>query len=285
MKTPYSPLPRFHWPNGKRCAVMLCFDVDGETVALSEDRAYAARRTFMSQCEYGPRVGVPRILELLGHYEIPATFFVPAYVARLHPKMVAAITSAGHELGAHGDMHEKLASLDRQKEEEILDRCLDDLERLGGARPRGFRAPWFETNPWTADVLKSRGLFYSASEMGDDVPYSHSNGLVEIPGQWFLEDWEQFAFHADPMIGFQPADNKKVFRIWWDEFFAMREMSCCFVLTMHPFLIGRPSRIRLLERILRGIMDCGDAWIARGSEIAEYVLENPDARREVDLDG
>lgn len=284
MKPFYSPEPRFRWPDGRRCAAMLCFDVDGETVALSEDPAYASRRTLMSQCAYGPRIGVPRLLELLRHYAIPATFFVPAFVAEGHPKMVRAIVAEGHELGLHGDLHEKLATLDRPREEAILDRCFAALERLGGVRPRGFRAPWFETNPWTADVLKSRGLLYSASEMGDDVPYLHPNGLVEIPGQWFLEDWEQFAFHADPMIGFQPADNDKVFRIWWDEFAAMREMGCCFVLTMHPFLIGRPSRVRLLERILRGLRDCGDVWIARGAEIAEYVRAHPEARREIDLD-
>ena len=55
----YLPEPRFQWPEGKRCAVMLCFDVDGETTALSEDAALRDRLTTMSQCAYGPRVGVP----------------------------------------------------------------------------------------------------------------------------------------------------------------------------------------------------------------------------------
>ena len=73
----YSPEPRFVWPDGQRCAAMLCFDVDGETTALSEDPALAKRLTLMSQCEYGPRVGVPRLLGLLDHLEVPATFFIP----------------------------------------------------------------------------------------------------------------------------------------------------------------------------------------------------------------
>ena len=71
---PFSPLPRFIWPDGKRCAVMLCFDVDGETTALSEDPALASRLTTMSQCEYGPRIAVPRLLGLLEHLGLPATF-------------------------------------------------------------------------------------------------------------------------------------------------------------------------------------------------------------------
>ena len=58
--TPFSPAPRFVWPQGHRCAAMLCFDVDGETTALSEDATLARRRTLMSQCEYGPKIGVPK---------------------------------------------------------------------------------------------------------------------------------------------------------------------------------------------------------------------------------
>jgi hypothetical protein len=47
--------------------------------------------------------------------------------------------------------------------------------------------------------------------MGDDVPYTHPNGLIEIPCQWMLEDWEQFAFNADPAWGFIPENCEKVF--------------------------------------------------------------------------
>src|SRR5579862_6052440 len=91
----FSPPPRFIWPDGQRCAALLCFDVDGETTALSEDPRLAQRRTLMSQCEYGPRIGVPRLLGALEHLEAPATFFIPAYIAEQHPRMVGAIAEAG----------------------------------------------------------------------------------------------------------------------------------------------------------------------------------------------
>jgi hypothetical protein len=120
--------------------------------------------------------------------------------------------------------------------------------------------------------------------MGDDVPYLLGNGLVEIPGQWMLEDWEQFAFNADPAWGFIPENCDKVFDLWWQEFAAMRDFGCCFVLTMHPWLMGRPSRVRLLERLVTQMRDTGDVWFARGSEIANYFTANPKARTEVDLD-
>jgi peptidoglycan-N-acetylglucosamine deacetylase len=280
----YLPPPRFTWPTAHRCAAMLCFDVDGETTALSEDPALANRRTLMSQCEYGPRVGVPRMLGLLAHLEVPATFFVPGYIAENHPRMVEAIIAGGHEIGLHGYLHEKLASLTEVEEEEILVRSIEILTRLSGSRPVGYRAPWFEINPWTPALLARHEINYCASEMGDDVPYFHENGLVEIPGQWMLEDWEQFAFNADPAWGFVPENCEKVFDLWWREFEAMHELGCCFVLTLHPWLSGRPSRVRLLEDLVNSMREKGAVWFARGNEIANYFREHPEARREIDFD-
>ena len=279
----YLPPPRCQWPDGYRCAAMLCFDVDGETTALSEDQSLARRRTLMSQCEYGPRIGVPRLLGLVKHLEVPATFFIPGYIAEQHPRMVEAIVAAGHEIGLHGYLHEKLAYLQETQEEEILLRSIEILTRLTGARPVGYRAPWFETNPWTATLLQRHQLLYGASEMGDDVPYFHPNGLVEIPGQWLLEDWEQFAFNADPAWGFTPENCGKVFDLWWREFAAMHDYGCCFVLTLHPWLSGRPSRVQLLEDLVHAMRAKGNVWFARGREIATHFRAQPAARRELDF--
>jgi peptidoglycan-N-acetylglucosamine deacetylase len=283
-KVRYLPPPRFVWPQKNHCAAVLCFDVDGETTALSEDLALAKRRTVMSQCEYGPRIGVPRLLGLLKHLNVPATFFVPGYIAENHPRMVEAIVNDGHEIGLHGYLHEKLAYLNETEEEDILLRSIEILTRLTGARPVGFRAPWFEINPWTPALLQKHEIQYCASEMGDDVPYFHANGLVEIPGQWMLEDWEQFAFNADPAWGFVPENCEKVFDLWWREFEAMHDFGCCFVLTLHPWLSGRPSRVRLLERLVEAMQKKAGVWFARGREVANYFYKNPGARLEVDFD-
>ncbi len=280
----FMPAPRYVWPEGHQCATMLCFDVDGETTALSENPDLAKRRTLMSQCEYGPKIGVPRLLGLLKHLEVPATFFIPAYIAEHHPKMVEAIAVGGHEIGLHGYLHEKLAYLNEEQEEEVLIKSIDILTRLTGQMPAGYRAPWFEVNLWTSALLKRHGIHYCASEMGDDVPYFQENGVVEIPGQWLLEDWEQFAFNADPAWGFIPENCAKVYDLWWREFEAMHDFGCCFVLTMHPWLSGRPSRVRLLEDLVNAMREKGSVWFARGHEIASYVSAHPEARREIDFD-
>jgi peptidoglycan-N-acetylglucosamine deacetylase len=74
----------------------------------------------MSQCAYGPRIGVPRLLELLAHLDVPATFFVPGWVAREHPRMARAIAEAGHEIAPHGWLHEKLPTLTAARERQVL---------------------------------------------------------------------------------------------------------------------------------------------------------------------
>jgi peptidoglycan/xylan/chitin deacetylase (PgdA/CDA1 family) len=281
---PFAPPPRFRWPDGAACAVVLGFDVDGETTALAEDPRLVKRLSTMSQCTYGPTVGVPRLLGLLAHLDVPATFFVPGWVAEHHPRMLRAIADHGHEIGVHGWLHERLPALDKRRERDILLRSSDALERLSGTRPIGFRAPWFEINPRTPALLQRAGFLYDSSLMGDDVPYRLAGGLIEIPVQWMLEDWEQFAFNADPHWGFVPENCDKVYDLWWQEFAAMRDYGCCFVLTMHPWLMGRPSRVKLLERLIRDIRASGDVWFARGAEIARWVEQHPDARREVDFD-
>ena len=89
----FLPAPRFTWPDGHRCAAMLCFDVDGETTALSEDPALARRRTLMSQCEYGPRIGVPGVYST-AWYGLMAPAGVPQeVVTRVNTELNAVLKS------------------------------------------------------------------------------------------------------------------------------------------------------------------------------------------------
>src|ERR687894_893258 len=70
------------WKDGARCAVALSFDSDHETNELRDSGKSIGR---MSWGEFGSRVGVPRILDLLARHYARATFFVPAVAALLHP--------------------------------------------------------------------------------------------------------------------------------------------------------------------------------------------------------
>ncbi len=92
------------WPGGARCAVALSFDSDHETNELRDGGTSIGR---MSWGQYGARQGIPRILAALAKSGIPATFFVPAVTALLHPEEQHRVIGEGHEIGLHGWIHEK----------------------------------------------------------------------------------------------------------------------------------------------------------------------------------
>ena len=162
--------PQVIWPNGAQCAVMLSFDFDAETMWLSRDPLNARRPALTSQGAYGAKVGVPKILEALRDFEIPATFFVPGWTADNHPDKTEAILRAGHEIGHHGYLHEEPNSLDREAQCMWMERATDVIRRMTGAAPRGFRAPAYQFSRDTLDLLVAGGFLYDASLMGDDVP-------------------------------------------------------------------------------------------------------------------
>ena len=120
------------WPDGAEVAVALSFDSDHETIPLRNAETNPGK---LSQGEYGARVGVPRVLRLLDRHRVPATFFVPAVSALLHPEEIPACVAAGHEIALHGWIHEWNTVLDRATERDLLFRSIDVLERLSGSRP------------------------------------------------------------------------------------------------------------------------------------------------------
>ncbi|HMH50294.1 MAG TPA: polysaccharide deacetylase family protein, partial [Candidatus Acidoferrum sp.] len=98
------------WKNGARVCVALSFDPDHETSTL---RMGSVSPGQLSQGEYGYRVGVPRILELLKRHDIKASFFVPGVVALIHPDEQRRVVAEGHEVGMHGWIHEFTSELPR----------------------------------------------------------------------------------------------------------------------------------------------------------------------------
>jgi peptidoglycan/xylan/chitin deacetylase (PgdA/CDA1 family) len=205
-------------------------------------------------------VGVPRILALLEEYRIRATFFVPGLTADRYPDVVERIASAGHDVGHHSYAHKKPVGMSEPDERADFERALATLERLG-VRPQGYRAPGWEPAWRTPALVAEYGLVYDSSLMDDDRPYVLETGagaIVELPVHWSLDDWEQYAYVPEPDVGGMIEAPSKVLELWRGELDAMRRYGCLFVLTMHPFLSGRPARVepkdasvRLEKRVVR----------------------------------
>lgn len=102
------------WPGNARVAVCLSFDVDNESYLLARGETSP---TTLSAADFGAETGLPRILDLLDRYQVPASFFIPAVSALLHPEMIPAILKSGrHEIGVHGWIHESLVALASESE-------------------------------------------------------------------------------------------------------------------------------------------------------------------------
>lgn len=260
------------WPSDARCAVAFTFDFDAEEVWLAGDPDAASKPGLLSMGAYGANVGVPEILRLLDRRGLPATFFVPGRVAEMHPDRVRDIVAAGHELGAHGYTHRSPTSLTRVEEEEELRKTKTILEGFGTA-VRGYRSPAWEFSVNTLELLAGHGIGYSSNLMDRLHPYRHPNGVVELPVQWLLDDAAHFWFSPDEWVK-KISTPSEVREIWEEELLGIRDLGGLCVLTMHPQVIGRPSRLRFLDSFMGMVQELDGVWVAGCADIADTVTSS-----------
>jgi peptidoglycan/xylan/chitin deacetylase (PgdA/CDA1 family) len=260
------------WPGGKRCAVALSFDSDHETYELlSGGRSISA----LSQGQFGPRQGVPRIRALLGKHNIPATFFVPAISAIMHPDEQRALVAEGYEIGLHGWIHELNTRLDGDTERDLLLRSADTLEKITGTRPVGMRTPSWDFSDNTLRIAVEMGLLYDSSLMADVDCYElimdgTPCDVVELPVEWIRDD--AIYFSSDVSTSLRPLiSTRDVLDIFIQEFDAAYREGGLFQLTMHPDTIGHRSRMWLLESLIDHIRGHDGIWFATHADVVRHV--------------
>jgi peptidoglycan/xylan/chitin deacetylase (PgdA/CDA1 family) len=265
------------WLKESAALAVLSFDVDAEAPILVEGARHARNPMAMSHQAYGPLVGVPRILELLAEYRLPATFFVSGLTADRYPETVERIAAAGHEIAHHGYSHHAPLRLDEDAERADLERGLEALERLG-VRPEGYRTPSWEPSERTFDLLAEHGFRYDSTLMDDDRPYvleTAHGPLAELPPHWSLDDWNQYMYLPEPRSGsgtIQPPSRATA--LWREELDGMRRYGGLFVLTMHPFLSGRPGRVEALRGLVEHALEAGDVEFVSCAEAARRIFED-----------
>ena len=260
------------WPNGAKIAVGLSFDVDNATATLSTGNL---DYEILSRGEYGAVDGLPRILRVLDRQQVPASFFIPAASAVLHPKVITDIQNATqkHEIGVHGWIHERLPLLNNEKEEQrLLDQSIETLTRMTGKRPIGYRAPSWKFSGWTMGQVKAAGFLYDSSLMASDDAYEllldgKPTGVVELPIERILDDSPYFGSNADgsnPSVG-------DVYEVFQSEFDVAYEEGGLYLLTMHPHMTGHRSRAAMLEKLIKYMKSKPGVWFATHEQIARHV--------------
>jgi len=205
---------------------------------------------------------------------VPATFFMPAVSALLHPNEARAVGANGHELGIHSWIHEFNSRLDHATERDLALRAADTLEKLSGRRPVGMRTASWDFSPYTLKIIREMGLLYDSSLMADDEPYElldegAPTGIVELPVEWIRDD--AIYFNMDRMAGLRPYTGPEtVLNIFQRELDLAHEEGGLYVLTMHPHHIGHRSRIFILDEIIRHAKSLPGVWFATHEEIARW---------------
>lgn len=270
--------------------VCLSFDFDGMAIWVSTFKQVTP--TPLSRGEFGARVGIDRILSVLKAHGVLATFFVPAHTAASFPEVVRRIVDGGHEIACHGYVHESPVSLTLADEIDLLRKSADALTGVTGTRPLGYRSPAWDLSPNTIEVLESHGFLYDSSLMADDyrvyrprkgdqitehgLTRGRESSIVEFPVAWELDDYPYFHFASKPLNqGLRSTED--VLRVWEAEFdFCHQEVpDAVFTLTMHPEIIGRGPRVRMLSQLLNHMQQSGGVRFSTMSAHARTVAGKP----------
>lgn len=284
MKTLAMPI---HLPEGKTCAVCLTFDFDALSVWITSFGVNTPGG--ISRGEFGPRVGVPRLLSLLDKYQIPTTWFVPGHTADTYPQVVKEVFRKGHEVAHHGYAHKTPNGLSIEQEKEEIVRGIHSIEVVTGKAPLGYRSPAWDFSNNTVRLLVDHGFKYDSSLMADDyTPYKCRSGdrphidkafefgnevdLLEFPPSWSLSDWEHFEYVClVPSIWPGLRASSTVLENWQQDFDYMYENvpGGIMVITMHPQVIGRGHRMKMLEKFIQFISLKQGACFARMIDLAQ----------------
>ncbi|MDH7799949.1 MULTISPECIES: polysaccharide deacetylase family protein [unclassified Beijerinckia] len=260
--------PPVKWPNGARVAVWIIPNVEHfhvERPGPMPDVRNHSRR------DYGNRVGVWRIIEVMEKYGIKGTVALNGEVGLYYPRIMEELVRLDWEVMGHGLTNSTLlVGLDENGERNTILETQRIIEQHG-RKMHGWLGPGLGETWKTLDLLKEAGCTYVADWVNDDLPYRMNNGLYAIPYSLELNDM--------PLFNAPSISNDEFLRRICDSFDTLyREGESggrVMAIALHPYLIGTPSRIGVLNRALQHISAHDSVWFARGVEIIDaYKMQD-----------
>ncbi len=278
----WSMLPRrkkVQWPNGATTALWITPHVEWFPLDMKGkpfkppgalQTAYPDMRHYTLR-DYGNRVGIFRIMKALDKYGIRASAPMNAAVAQRYPSLVKEIVAHGWEVIANGfDMdHLHYEGLPRDDEKKLVQRSVEILRKATGQPIRGWLSPAKSESFATLDLVAEAGIEYVCDWVNDDMPYEMRAGgkkLYAMPHPSDIDDYVILAAShqtEDDLLN-QIVDH---FDLLHAE--AQKEGGRVMALTIHPWLIGQPYRIGILEEALQHMMGRKGVWAATGAEILD----------------
>jgi allantoinase len=282
--------PHPQWPGQARVALqfVLNFEEGGENATVHGDAgseqflsemfnppSYPARHLSMeSVYEYGSRVGVWRILREFEQRGLPLTVFGVGMALERCPEVTAAFVELGHEIACHGWRWINYQNVDEATEREHLALAMARITALTGERPLG----WYtgRDSPHTRRLVADYGGFaYDSDSYGDDLPFwlqvrKTDQSLAPQLVLPYTLDCNDMRF-ALPQ-GFSQGDDFFTYlRDAFDVHYAEgAERPTMMSVGMHCRILGRPGRLRALQRFLDHVQAHGRVWVTRRIDIARH---------------
>lgn len=265
----------WNWPDNKRIALLLSFDIDAETLWLTRNDINERHLVHMSRGLYATKQGLPRILKMLVEEGLKATFFTTAYTAEIHPEIIQYIAAQGHEIGYHGYLHEVKDTY--EEENALMDKVDAIFRSLTGKRPVGVRMPDGILHDFHKQLWLDRGCIYSSNWRNNDGPFllqidGKEIPIVELPKDGIVDDTSYDMYTLQHPEHYYLRSGREMVQIWQDEFDGLADEGRIINFVMHPQFIGRPGYVRALRSFIHYAKENG-AWITTDEACAKHVLK------------
>jgi allantoinase len=285
---PYSPIihrPPLHWPNGAHVALWVIPNIEffaldekvppgsgGSGVPVPDVPTWSAR-------DYGNRVGVFRLMEVLDRHGIRATVALNSELCAEHPAIIDEGNKRQWEWMGHCESNtRRLNAALPGDERHIVKNALSTIERATGARPRGWLGAGLQETWDTLDLLAGEGCDYVCDWTNDDQPYLMSlddgRTLVSVPYSHEINDKPAFERLNRTADEFRDMICRQFDVLYREGAQSGRVMA----IAIHPYLTGVPYRIDAFDAALRYISGHGRVWKATGTEIASHYRAQAGAR-------
>jgi allantoinase len=281
---PYSPItkrPKLSWPGGARLAFWIIPNV--EYFSLDEKVPAGAGGSgspvpdvpSWSMRDYGNRVGIFRLMEVLDRYGIRGSVALNSDLCAAHPELITEMTSRRWELMGHNESNtRRLNEAAPGEEEGIIRRTVATIAAASGQAPRGWLSSGLQETWNSLNYLADAGIRYVCDWTNDDQPYEMrldgGRTILNVPYSHEINDKPAFEKFHRTAEEFETMIRRQFDVLWREGETSGRVMA----IALHPYLIGVPHRIDALDSALSYICGHDGVWLATGSEIATHYDES-----------
>ena len=290
----YVPMPErqsLEWPNGARLAVLITFNLEYWDLTRNTEATYYAGGPAIlpdplpgnvadlanhTWREYGQRVGIWRLFDIMDRAGLPASCTMNAKMGLERPQAIEYCVERGWELIAHNYVQTDLLTnyyFDEEGERELVLQTLRIYEEVVGKKAAGWLSSSLRPNPTTIDLLAEQGLLYTADFLNDDQPYliqTDHGPIVSVPYSNELNDFMIFMRRGNTT-----SEAFEVFKEQFDTLYAEgAESGRLMSIGLHPHVVGQPFRARCVREFVDYAKQFPDVWWTTREEIAKWYLEN-----------